>query len=66
MKFCPAQYLNSLRENSMSVTIIKSLGIPAQKYVEWWAASHEIAEGLLTEHKCSTSQNMKHCFYKGE
>ena len=65
MKFCPVQHLNSLKDGSMAVTIMKGLDVPKEKQIEWWAANHEIAEGLLTEHKTSTGQSMKHCFYKG-
>ena len=65
MKFCTQQHLNSLKDNSMGVTIMNELNIEKEKRFEWWATNHEIAEGLLTEHKTSTGQNMKHCFYKG-
>ena len=66
MKFCPPAEIHSLRENSLAKTIMISLGILEETMVEWWAANHEIAEGLLVEHKTSTTQNMKYSFYKGE
>ena len=44
---------------------MNELNIEKEKLFEWWATNHEIAEGLLTEHKASTGQNMKHSFYKG-
>ena len=65
MKFCPTNLMHSLTDNSMALVIMKKLNIEEAKWAPWWARNQEMAEGLLVEHRTSSSQNMKISFNKG-
>ena len=65
MKFCPTNLMHSLNEGSIALVIMKKLNIEESKWAPWWARNQELAEGLLVEHRTSSSQNMKISFNKG-
>ena len=65
-KFATKQMIHSLADNSIGVTIMKQLNVPKKDWHTWWATNQILAEGLITEHKTSTTQAMKNNFNKGE